>query len=346
MRRYVINFFKKLVILIFMSTAFIILLSLGINGIKISQYIVVPEFLMKSISKSYNYSPQYIKVYITEENKIKKMNLEEYIVGVVAAEMPAEFSEEAIKAQAVAARTFGAAHMEIYGGKKYKSNTGADVCDTVKCQVFTNKDERMKNWPESEREEHWNKIVSAVKDTSGQVLTYKNELVMEPYYFAVSGGRTENAVDVFGKGEEYLKSVESPGEEGASKYRTSVKLSYTNFVDKINSQYPNSGLSIKNLSNQVSIESRNEGGSVKEIKLGSVTISGAKFRTIMSLNSSDFNIYFKDNIIIECIGYGHRVGMSQWGANAMAKQGKTYKEILAHYYNKTELQNLEVFYNK
>jgi len=77
-----------------------------------------------------------------------------------------------------------------------------------------------------------------------------------------------------------------------------------------------------------------------------ITISGAKFRTIMSLNSSDFNIYFKDNIIIECIGYGHRVGMSQWGANAMAKQGKTYKEILAHYYNKTELQNLEIFRNK
>jgi len=253
MKRCITNFFKKLIILVSMSTAFIVLLSLGINGMKISQY-TIPEFLMRSINKSYNYNPQYIKVYISEENKIEKMTLEEYVIGVVAAEMPAEFSEEAIKAQAVAARTFGAAHMEIYGGKKYKSNTGADVCDTVKCQVFTNKEERMKNWPESERNEYWDKIVNAVEATSGQILTYKNKLVMEPYYFAVSGGRTENAVDVFGKGEEYLKSVESPGEEDASKYKTSIQLSYTNFINKINSQYPNSRLSVKNLSDQVCIE--------------------------------------------------------------------------------------------
>ncbi|WP_333859689.1 stage II sporulation protein D [Clostridium sp.] len=345
MKRYIMNFFKKFVILIFMSMAFIIVLSFGINYMKISQH-TLPEFLMRSINKNYNYNSQYIKVYITEKNKIEKMNLEEYIVGVVAAEMPAEFSKEAIKAQAVAARTFAAAHMQVYGGKEYESNTGADVCDTVKCQVFTSKEDRIKNWPQSKREEYWNKIVGAVKDTSGQVLAYKDKLVMEPYYFAVSGGKTENAVDVFGKGEEYLKSVESPGEESASKYRTSIKLSYANFIDKVNSKYPNSRLSVKNLANQVTIQSRNEGGSVKEIKLGSVTISGVKFRTILSLNSSDFNIYFKDSVIIECIGYGHRVGMSQWGANAMAKQGKTYKEILAHYYNKTELENLEAFYNK
>lgn len=345
MRRYIINFFKKLIILVFMSTAFIVLLSFGINHIEVSQY-TLPEFLMKSINKNYNYNSQYIKVYITEKNKIEEMKLEEYIVGVVAAEMPAEFSEEAIKAQAVAARTFAASHMQVYGGKKYESDTGADVCDTVKCQVFISKEDRMKNWPQSKRDEYWNKIVGAVKDTSGQVLTYKDKLVMEPYYFAVSGGRTENAVDVFGKGEEYLKSVESPGEEEASKYRTSVKLSYANFVDKVNSKYPSSGLSVKSLANQVAIQSRNEGGSVKEIKLGSVAISGVEFRTIMALNSSDFNIYFKDSVVIECIGYGHRVGMSQWGANAMAKQGKTYKEILAHYYNKTELENLEVFYSK
>lgn len=345
MRRYIINFFKKLIILVFMSTAFIVLLSFGINHIEVSQY-TLPEFLMKSINKNYNYNSQYIKVYITEKNKIEEMKLEEYIVGVVASEMPAEFSEEAIKAQAVAARTFAASHMQVYGGKKYESDTGADVCDTVKCQVFISKEDRMKNWPQSKRDEYWNKIVGAVKDTSGQVLTYKNKLVMEPYYFAVSGGRTENAVDVFGKGEEYLKSVESPGEEEASKYRTSVKLSYANFVDKVNSKYPSSGLSVKSLANQVAIQSRSEGGSVKEIKLGSVATSGVEFRTIMALNSSDFNIYFKDSVVIECIGYGHRVGMSQWGANAMAKQGKTYKEILAHYYNKTELENLEVFYSK
>ncbi|MFL0195540.1 stage II sporulation protein D [Clostridium sp. WILCCON 0269] len=343
MKKYIMNFIKKLVILIFMSTAFIILLSLFITGMQSGKY-TLPEFIMKSKNESYNYIPQDIKVYITEKDKVEKIPLEEYVVGVVASEMPAEFSEEAIKAQAVAARTFGAAHMEVYGGKKYKSNTGADVCDTVACQVFMSKEDIMKKWPESKKDEYWNKIVNAVGATSGQVLSYENKLVMEPYYFAVSGGKTENAVDVFGKGEEYLKSVESPGEESARKYRTSIELSYAAFIDKVNSKYPDSGLSVKNLSNQIVVKSRNEGGSVKEIKLGAVTVSGVNFRTIMSLNSSDFNIYFRDNIIIECIGYGHRVGMSQWGANAMAKDGKGYKEILAHYYNKTGLQNVEAFY--
>lgn len=345
MKRYAIDLFKKFIILVFMSTVFIIVLSLGTNNIKISNY-TVPEFLMKSINKSYNYNPECIKVYITKENKVEEMSLEEYVVGVVASEIPAEFSEEAIKAQAIAARTFGAAHMEVYGGKKYKSDTGADVCDTVECQVFMSKEERMKTWPKSKGEEYWDKITDAVKSTSGQVLTYKDKLVMEPYYFAVSGGRTENAVDVFGDEEEYLKSVDSPGEENAPKYKTSVKLSYSNFIHKINAQYPNSDLSLKNLCNQVSIKSRSEGGSVKEIKLGDVTISGVKFRSIMSLNSSNFTVYFGNSIVISCLGYGHGVGMSQWGANAMAKQGKSYEEILCHYYSSTQLKNLQIFYNK
>lgn len=346
MKGYILDFFKKCIILVFMSILFIIMLSLFIVGIGSQKYDSLPQFLIKSkniILKKQDNNPEKISVYMTKDNVVKEMNLEQYVIGVVAAEMPAEFSEEALKAQAVASRTFAAAHMEVYGGKKYKSNTGADVCDTVKCQVFVDKEDRMKNWPKKDGDKYWSKIVNAVQATSGQVLTYKNKLVMEPYYFAVSSGRTENAEDVFGEGEEYLKSVESPGEESARKYKTSVKMSYVNFINKINSNYVNSGLNLKDLPNQVFIKNRNKGGSVKEIKLGSIIISGVKFRNIMGLNSANFNIDFKDDVYIKCIGYGHGVGMSQWGANYMARNGKNFKDILSHYYEGTSLESINSF---
>ncbi|HBC96363.1 MAG TPA: stage II sporulation protein D, partial [Clostridium sp.] len=172
------NFLKKFAISVLMSMLFIILLSLVMTG-KGGVEKGLPKFIIKSKAE-----PQNIKVYMTREHKIEEMTLENYVLGVVAGEMPAEFSEEALKAQAVAARTFGVAHMEAYGGKKYKSNTGADVCDTVECQVFKSKEERMDTWPKSKANEYWLKIKQAVQDTSGQVLSYKGKLVMEPYYFA------------------------------------------------------------------------------------------------------------------------------------------------------------------
>ncbi|OBR91829.1 MULTISPECIES: stage II sporulation protein D [Clostridium] len=342
----ILDFLKKFIILVFMGTLFVIVLSLFMVGMGNQKYDNLPQFLIKSkniILKKQDTKSEKIKVYITKENTVKEMDLEQYVTGVVAAEMPAEFSEEALKAQAVASRTFAVAHMEVYGGKKYKSNTGADVCDTVKCQVFVNKEDRMKNWPKSEGDKYWSKIVDAVQATSGQVLTYKNKLVMEPYYFAVSAGKTENSEDVFGEAEGYLKSVESPGEESARKYKTSVKMSYVDFINKVNSNYANSGLSSENLPNQIGIKSKNESGSVKEIKLGDVTISGTKFRTIMGLNSANFSIDFKDGVYIQCIGYGHGVGMSQWGANYMGKNGQNYKNILSHYYEGTSLENVNLF---
>lgn len=338
---------KRFFLIVFMGVIFIILLSLFIVGVGDNRTNLakwsIPKFLMKSNNVMFNdekLEQPSIKVYITKEKKVKEIPLEEYVVGVVASEMPAEFSLEALKAQAVAARTFALAHMEEYGGKKYNSDTGANVCDTVQCQVYTNKEDRMKTWPKAKSEEYWNKINKAVESTKGEVLTYNDKLVMEPYYFAVSSGKTENGVDVFKNGEGYLKSVESNGEEKAPKYKSLVEVSYRDFINKINSQYPNSGLSLVNVRNQVGIKSRNEGGSVKEIKLGSVTISGAKFRTLMGLNSANFNISFEGVVRIQCKGYGHGVGMSQWGANAMAKEGKDYNKILTHYYNGIKLSQI------
>ncbi|MDF2503788.1 stage II sporulation protein D [Clostridium sp.] len=282
-----------------------------------------------------------IKVYITKEKKIKKLSLEEYIRGVVPAEMPAEFGTEALKAQAVAARTFAVAHMESYGGKKYPGANGADVTDTVNCQVYMDKNSILNKWPKNLSGAYWNKITDAVQQTNGQVLKYNGKLITEPYYFAISSGKTENSKDILGKEEPYLKSVSSPGEEIAKKYKSQIKLSYSSFISKVKSQYSNSNLNSINVRNSINIISRTEAGSVKEIKVGNNTMTGPKFRTMLGLNSANFSInYNSTGIEINCVGYGHDVGMSQWGANVMSKQGKNYKDILTHYYDGVTIEKL------
>jgi stage II sporulation protein D len=280
-----------------------------------------------------------IKIYISAKKMVEEMDLEEYIKGVISAEMPAEFHIEALKAQAVAARTYAIAHMESEGGQRCSNVSEADLCNTTHCQVFMHKDERMKEWPESKRAEYWNKIEEAVKDTKYEVIIYNGKMIKEPYYFAVSSGKTENVQEVFSESVPYLKSVESPGEENAQKYKTSVSYSYSSLTNIINSYYAKSISSPSALKSSIKIKSRTEAGGVKEIQLGKTTISGTKFRSMLGLNSTNFSITFnKNSVEIVCKGYGHGVGMSQWGANAMAKNNKNYKEILGHYYQETKVE--------
>lgn len=340
-------YLKRFLLLMFSGILFVIILCLLIIGVGKSEdglNISVPQFLIKSkdIILKKDSSNTKIKVYISKKSQVEDINLEEYVAGVVAAEVPVEFSPEALKAQAVASRTYALAHMEAFGGHKYKSNTGADVSDTTQCQVYIDKDTALKTWPESKRSEYWKKIEDAVQDTSGEILTYKGKLVMEPYYFSVSSGKTEDSEDVFSDTVPYLKSVSSTGEEDAPKYKSTVKMSNLEFINKINFKYKQCGLSLNNLKNEVQIRNKNKGGSIKEVKLGNVTISGTEFRNIMGLNSANFNIIFNNNVVeISCNGYGHGVGMSQWGANAMAKNGNDYKEILKHYYSGIDIEKIK-----
>ena len=281
----------------------------------------------------------HIKVYITDKEKIVDMDMEEYITGVVAAEMPAAFNEEALKAQAVAARTFAVNHILYKGCSKYN---GVDICDSTHCQAYVSKQDRIKGWPESNSEEYWNKISNAVKSTRGEIISYKGELIQYPQYFAVSSGRTEDAVEVFAIDDApYLKSKESKGEEIAPKYSSDVKVNIKDFVNKLNNSYPKAKLSEENVKSNVEIKSRTQGGSVKEIKIGNVNISGSKFRQIFNLNSANFNLKISnEQISINCLGYGHGVGMSQWGANIKAKSGMSYKEILSYYYDGTKVEKI------
>lgn len=279
-----------------------------------------------------------VKVYITEENRIEEVELEDYICGVVSNEMPATFEVEALKAQAIAARTFVVSRQS----KKCSNAQGADVCDTAHCQVYTTKEKRLEKWDSNNAETYWNKIKQAVDTTKGMVLSYNGELVLYPQYFSTSSGRTENASDTNWGDIPYLKSVISQGEEIAPKFSTEKTISLNEFINIVNSKYPNSGIEISNLKTNIQIVSRSEAGGIKQIKIGNVTISGSDFRFLIGLNSANF-IYVIDgtSITFQCKGYGHGVGMSQWGANVMAKNGITYEEILKHYYTGVSIQTIK-----
>ena len=281
-----------------------------------------------------------VKLYHKEEDNVEELDLEEYIMGVVASEVPANFNEEALKAQAVAARTF---YMNKRNNPcKDAKNKGAEICDTTNCQVYMSKEERMSKWSNSEAESNWNKIQKAVLDTKGQVLTYENSVLEYPQFFAISSGKTEDAKDVFSIDVPYLKSEESKGEEIAPKYKTTVEIPINEFINKINEKYANANLKKSNLSSLIKIESYTKAGSVKEIKIGNEIIKGTEFRTLFNLNSTNFKFDFEKDIVkINCTGYGHGVGMSQWGANVMAKNGSKYDEILKHYYSGVEIQEIK-----
>lgn len=255
------------------------------------------------------------------------MSLEDYLIGVVAAEMPASFEDEALKAQAVAARTY----------TYYKSDSGGheeDVCtDPGHCQAYFTKSDMELNWG-GDYEFYFDKIKEAVYSTRGEHLTYNEEPVMAVFH-SMGGGKTENASDVWGNSLPYLISVESPGEEAASTYKTSVTVSFNEFKEKILALYPNAKI---NSFLDISQPILTEGGHVKSMVIGSVTVSGTTLRTLFNLRSTKFDLVFEeDNITFNVTGYGHGVGMSQYGANAMAKEGKDYREILSHYYQGTTL---------
>ena len=274
-----------------------------------------------------------VEVYISKENKVEKVPLEEYVLSVVSSEMPATFHEEALKAQSILARTF-VINKLITGCNNIKEG---NICDTTHCQAYLNINEKKKAWGK-DGDEYLKKLKKVVKETEGKVLSYNDQLVKYPQYFSTSSGNTEDAVAVFSEDVPYLKSVQSPGEEISPKYESEISMSISDFKGKIKKSIPNSNLG-NNINEEVKILSRNKGGTVDDIKIGDVTIKGKEFRKIFGLNSANFTLeVLEDKINIKCLGYGHGVGMSQWGANVMAKEGSKYDEILEHYFKGSKIE--------
>ena len=288
-----------------------------------------------------------ISVYDTNTKKTTVMNLEEYIKGVVAAEMPADFDIEALKAQAVAARTF--AYGRLTG--VYKSaagvHDGVDICtDSTHCQAWSSKENAMKKWSIFFAAKNWGKIEKAVNATKGMIVVYKGSIA-NTLFHASSAGRTENSEDVWsGVAVPYLRSVESSGDEDSKGYVTSISVDRAEFLEKLKNAYPDNEFD-KNIFKSIRILDHTEGGRVKTLKIGDIKLKGTEFRKLFKLRSSAFKISEnKDGSLkITTTGYGHGVGMSQWGADSLAKKGGTYMEILKHYYTGVDIIPIEEYLN-
>jgi len=263
-----------------------------------------------------------------EDNSFS-MDMEQYLVNVLLAEMPASFEVEALKAQAVAARTYTAKAMETGG----KHGDGSVCQESACCQAYITEECFLS---QGGTEADLNKIRSAVWSTAGQVLLYENALI-EATYFSCSGGRTENAVEVWGAEYPYLVSVESPGEEAAAHYRDTVVFSPEELAEALNRELTGP---VRDWFERVVYT---EGGSVSEAIICAQAYSGTQLRTLLGLRSAAFSVDIVDgNILVTTKGYGHRVGLSQYGADAMAVRGCSYEDILAHYYPGTDFARLGI----
>lgn len=287
--------------------------------------------------EGYNYKEyNTIRLLHTLTGNIEEINLDEYLYGVVSSEMPADFDIEALKAQAVVARTY-----TIYKIKSGNKHENADICDDSKCcQAWISKEDRLNKWDEDKRESNWNKIVNAVNDTKGKIITYNNEPI-NAFFHANSGGITEMPINVWGgSGYPYLQSVSTSGEENYSQYSSEVILTKNELENKIKEKYNDFQIDW-NQEKSIEILEYTNGNRVKTIKIGNKNLAGVEIRTILGLKSANFEVNIQDdNVKFNVKGYGHGVGMSQTGADSLAKQGKNYEEIIKHFYIGIEIKDI------
>lgn len=286
-------------------------------------FIIVTIFI-KDEEITFNFSKNsVVRVYDEETGVISKIPIEEYIVGVVAGEMPVDFEMEALKAQSVAARSYVMIQMERNINKEY------DVVDTVTNQVYLDKEKLMSVWKDQYTEKI-NKIKTAVLETMGEYISYDGK-VAEAMFFSTSPGVTENSEEVFTNKVAYLRSVESTFDEISPVYVTNKTFTLKEFYNLLNLEYSDT-LNIE-------ITSKTSTGRIKKIKINDKELTSGYVMSKLGLKSTYFKIIKEDTkIIVKNKGYGHGVGMSQYGAQGMAKAGYNYQDILKHYYTGIEIK--------
>ncbi len=290
------------------------------------------------MQSSYDYK-QYatIKLLHTKTNTIEEVKLDDYLYGVVSSEMPASFEEEALKAQAVVARTYTIYKIQNSGGK----HEGADICDnSACCQAWISKDDRLAKWEEASRQSNWEKIVQAVNSTQGKMITYEGKPI-NAFFHSNSGGKTETTLNVWGgSGYPYLQAVATAGEDAYSQYSSEANFSKQEFIDKIKAKHSDFSIDFS-AQDCIKVLEYTDGDRVKTIQIGNLQLSGVEVRTLLNLRSANFTVTIEaDNITFKVVGYGHGVGMSQTGADSMAKQGSNYEEIIKHFYTGVEIVDI------
>ena len=264
----------------------------------------------------------------TADGSSVRMTMTDYLTGVLLAEMPADFEPEALKAQAVVARTY-TQKAQVTGGK----HADGSVCtESTCCQGWIDPDTYLRDGGSPEDVE---KIRNAVLETAGYVLTYDGTLI-EATYFSCSGGATEDAAAVWGRDFPYLRSVDSPGEAQGSHYTDTVSFTPQSFSEAL-------GVTLTGTPDTwFGYTTYTAGGGVNSMIIGGKEYHGTQLRSMLKLRSTAFTVTVREEVIyITTRGYGHRVGMSQYGADAMAVAGSSYSQILAHYYQGAVLTQWE-----
>lgn len=283
---------------------------------------------------------QAVTLYDEKAGTLTTLPLEDYLLGVVSAEMPAAFDLEALKAQAVAARTRAVKSLRALGGSGCSLHPGADICASPNhCQAWEGQGEQRQRWG-SDFAAYRAKIAKAVADTAGEIMTYEGEPILVLYH-ANSGGKTEDVEHVFAQAVPYLRGVDSPGEEEASSYANTARFTLGEAAKALNAALPQAHLAADKLSSQLQVLTRYDSGRVATMRVGQATCDGRAFRTVLGLKSANFALSFEaDALVVQQIGYGHGVGMSQVGADAMAREGQDYRAILTHFYQGIMLSTL------
>ena len=267
------------------------------------------------------------------DGRVEELTMADYLWGVVAAEMPASFEQEALKAQAVAARTYT---VDMQGKEKHGTWQLCD--DSGCCQAYVDRQTALARWG-LQAEVFEEKITRAVEETDGLGILYQNQPI-QAVFFSSAAGRTVDAVEVWGNSVDYLRGVDSPEGEEVPNYRSQVKLTAEQVRALAAEQFPGADLS-GGPEGWFSQVERNSAGGVSRLKLGGVEVTGQQLRTLFGLRSASFEVTWDgEGFVFDVTGYGHGVGMSQYGANAMAKEGKDYEEILTWYYTGTQVGEL------
>lgn len=299
--------------------------------------VIIPVFLLfkhGKYEKPAETEEKIVTVYIKDEDRVEVMNEKQYLKEVVSAEMPASFEFEALKAQAVAARSYLDTRRNAYAVSGAPDvHKGADICtDYTHCKAWMPESKRREDWG-ADADKNWDKISRAVEDTDGEVITYNGEVISAVFH-STSSGKTESSKDVWGGDKPYLVSVDSPGDELSPKYHSEKVLTTDEFKKTVLENVEGADPSKELVGN---IE-RSSAGGILTVVLCGVTVKGTVFRKIFDLRSTNVNIENNGKTVrLDVRGYGHGVGMSQYGANYLASCGKNYMEILKTYYTGVEI---------
>ncbi len=338
MKRYVIN-----IIVVFVLMAIIPCISI-LNVAKLKEIPTNIGIIEEKIEEKNETSEQpeeqtppiEFKVLNHKTNEVFTVSAADYVKGVVAGEMPANFHNEALKAQAVAAYTYAVRLKEIEQSSPTESLMGADfTTDPSKHQAYMSMDE-IKAFYGNGFEENFSKISNAVDEVIGQTIVYDNQPIAAAFH-AMSSGKTESSKNVWGSDLPYLRAVESSGDLDAPKYEVKVELEKEKVRSLLSSAYPDIEFS-DDVSKWIKITETSDSSTVLKAKIGNKELSGFDIRNIFSLRSPSFTVEVKDDLFtFTCHGSGHGVGMSQYGANALAESGYTYEQILKHYYQGVDI---------